>query len=161
MSTKLSNDLTLSEIAMAEVFVFLDWPLYIYKKYMKLYLYVPDHSIGLVHMFQVFHVMSSWNFWLHWQFSKSCFCFVYPETSLDLDSRGLSIGGWRVSRLTSSAVPWFWSQGFSLSLFSWESSQQALFTLTTIRWITLTFVFIISKSPAALLKVGVIWLRIT
>lgn len=59
MSTKLSNELTLSEIAMAEVFVFLDLPLYIYKKYMKLYLYVPDRSIGLVHMFQVFHVMSS------------------------------------------------------------------------------------------------------
>lgn len=70
---------------------------------MKLYLYVPDRSIGLVHMFQVFHVFMK--FLIALTIFKKLFCFVYPETSLDLDSRGLSIGGWRVSRLTSSAVP--------------------------------------------------------
>lgn len=56
MFIKLSNDLILSEIVMVEVFVFLDWFSYIYKKYRKLYLYVFDRSIGLVYMFQVFYV---------------------------------------------------------------------------------------------------------
>lgn len=77
MSTKLSNDLTLSEIAMAEVFVFLDWPLYIYKKYMKLYLYVPDRSIGLVHMFQVFHVFVK--FLIALTIFKKLFLFCLPR----------------------------------------------------------------------------------